>query len=184
MFSHKSEIEKADHLGQILVGCATETASVIIERLTSFAEGISFRDSNIAPQFVIEFIVFYMHLVDRMAFAHLGAAKREAFGDRFIVAVVKEFLEEISREMSADTLGNALRDTYNRRQLQYAKYKVLIPKKDDPLNNTLYWEFSKILFNFLDDTNPATLMFLNLLVADMTKIMLNDALKVDEVLRS
>jgi hypothetical protein len=36
----------------------------------------------------------------------------------------------------------------------------------------------------LDDQNPATLMFLNLLVADMTKVMLTDAMKVEEVLRS
>jgi hypothetical protein len=81
MFSRKTEIEKADHLGETLVGGATETASVIIERLTSFAEGISFRDRSTAPQFVIEVIVFYMHLVDRLAFAHLGPAKRQVFGD-------------------------------------------------------------------------------------------------------
>jgi hypothetical protein len=184
MFSHKTEIEKADHLGEILVGGATETASIIIERLTAFAEGIRFRDSSTAPQFVIEVIVFYMHLVDRMAFAHFGAVKRETFGDRFIVAVVREFLQETSRELSADSLGKALRDTYNRRQIHYATYKVLVPKKDDPLKDTLYWEFSKILFGFLNDTNPATLMFLNLVVVDMTKIMVNDVLKVEEVLRS
>ena len=52
------------------------------------------------------------------------------------------------------------------------------------MNGTLYWEFSKILFGFLNDNNPATLMFLNVLVADFTKIILNDALKVKEVFES
>jgi hypothetical protein len=184
MFFHKTEMEKADRLGETLVGGATETASVIIERLTSFGEGVSFRDSSMAPQFVIEVIVFYMHLVDRLAFAHFGAVKRGTFSDRFIVAVVKEFLREMSRDLSADSLGNSLRDTYNRRQIQYAKYKTLIPQKDGPLKDTLYWEFSKVLFGFLDDANPATLTFLNLLVVDMTRMMLDDALRVEEVLRS
>jgi hypothetical protein len=64
-----------------------------------------------------------------------------------------------------------------------ARYKVLIPRKDEPLKDTLYWEFGKILFGFLDDTNPATLFCLNVLVAHMTKVMLNE-LKVEEVLGS
>jgi hypothetical protein len=112
-----------------------------------------------------------------------GPAGREVFGDRFFLAVLKEFLRETSRELRTDALGKALRDTYSRRQIEYTEYEVLIPKKNDPLKGTLYWEFSKILLSFMNDTNPATLMFLNLLVADMTKIMLNDALKVEQVLR-
>jgi ABC-type antimicrobial peptide transport system permease subunit len=46
----------------------------------------------------------------------------------------------------------------------------------------LYWEFSKVLLAFVDDSNPATLMFLSLIVADMTKALLDDTLKVGEVL--
>jgi hypothetical protein len=183
MFSHKTEIEKADTLGEGLVGGATETASMIVENLQKHYE-IRFRDGSEAPQYVIEVIAFYMHLVDRMAFAHFGPTKRDVFIDRFIVAVVKEFLQEMSRDLSADALGNALRDTYNHRQHQYATYKALMAEKGQPLKKTLFWEFSKILFAFFDDHNPTTLIHINLLVADYTKIMLKDALKVEEVLRS
>jgi len=181
MFSCKMEIEKAELLGERLVGGATESASFIAEDLSK-RYNIGFRDSHAVPQFIIEVIVFYMHLVDRLAFLHFGPAKREAFGDRFIVTVVKEFLQQMSRELSADALGTALRDTYNRRQIEYATYKVLIPEKGDPLKDTLYWEFSKILFGLFNDTNPVTLFYINILVADLTEIMLNDALKVEEVL--
>jgi hypothetical protein len=183
MLSHKTEIEKADLLGESLFGGATETSSFIMEELGK-RYNIGFRDEHSAQQFLIEVIVFYMHLVDRLAFAHLGAAKRQVFGDRFIVAVVKEVLRQLSKEISADDFGGLLRDTYNRRQVEYAQFRVPIPKKDEPLKDTLYWEFSKIMFDLLDNTNPATLMFLNLLVADMTKVMLNDALNVEEVLQS
>ena len=166
-----------------MVGGATETATIIMEELGKRFD-VSFRDRNTVPQFIIEVIVFYMHLVDRLAFAHLGAAKRQVFGDRFIVAVVKEMLRELSKEISADDFGKALRDTYNRRQMEYARYRVLIPAKDEPLKDTLYWEFSKILFGFLDDENPATLMFLNLFVVDMSDALLTKAMKAEEVLRS
>jgi hypothetical protein len=182
-FFRTTEVEKADLLGERLVGGATETTTIIMEEMGK-RYNVGFRDGNGAQQFVIEVIVFYMHLVDVFAFGILGLEKREVFGDRLIVAVVKELLRVLSRDISADDFGKALRDTYNHRQIEYSRYKILIPEKDKPLKNTLYWEFSKILFGMMDDTNPATLMFLNILVADMTNVMLNEALKVDEVLRS
>jgi hypothetical protein len=119
-----------------------------------------------------------------MAFAHFGASRREVFENRLIVVVVRELLRALSKDVAADEFGYALRDTYNRRQIKYAEYTVLIPSEGKPLNGTLYWEFSKILFGFLNDNNPAMLMFLNVLVADFTKIILNDALKVKEVFES
>ena len=182
MSFRKSETEKADLLGERLVGSATETASFIMEELGK-RFNVGFRDRSWVPQFIIEVIVFYMHLVDRLAFAHLGLGGREKFADQFEIAVVKEVLRELNPELSADDFGGKLRDTYNRRQMEYAKCKALIPNKDEPPKNTLLWEFSKVLFGFLDDENPATLIFLNMLVADLTNVMLNDALKVEEVLQ-
>lgn len=169
-------------MGERLVGGATECASVIVEELTKFGE-IGFRDSNAVPQFLIEIIVFYMHLVDRRAFAHLGAVKRQEFADRFVLAVMREALREV-KLVPVDDFGGALRDTYNRRQMKYARYKELLPSKDEPLKDSLCWEFSKILFGFFEDENPATLMFLSALVADLTKVMLINAMKVEEVLSS
>ena len=95
MLFHKTETEKADLLGIRLGGGATETASVILEELGKrFNERLSDRDN--ASQFIIEVIVFYMHLVDRFAFAHFGATKRALFGDRFVIAVAKSVRLELS----------------------------------------------------------------------------------------
>lgn len=105
-----------------------------------------------------------------------GPANREVFSDRLIIAVVKEVLRELSKEVSADDFGNILRDTYNLRQMEYSVYKDLIPAKEQPLKGTLCWEFSKVLFSFLNDTNPATLMAINMFVASMAQVMLNDAM--------
>ena len=78
-------------------------------------------------QFFIETLVFYMHLVDRLAFAYLGAARRQVFCDCFSVAVVKKVLRELTKGVSADDMDETLRDTYSGRQIEYAQYKVLIP---------------------------------------------------------
>jgi hypothetical protein len=120
-----------------------------------------------------------------MAFGILGWEKREIFGDRLQVAVTKEILAELSKDISADDFGEALRETYNRRQMQYSRYKLLVPnEKDDPLKDTLYWEVSKILFEYINNYNPVTLVFMNMLVIDVSDVFLTKAANAEEVLRS
>lgn len=182
MSSHRTEIEKADLLGERLVGGATEAASIIMEELGK-RYNIVLCDENTAPLFIIEVMVFYMHLVDRLAFSHLGAAGREAFADRFVETVLKESLKDLATIPDCD-FAKSLRDTYNRRQVQYTKYKSLVAKNDEPPKDTLCWEFSKILFGFLNDTNPVHFTVLHLLVLKITTAMVNDTLKVEEVFRS
>jgi hypothetical protein len=115
---------------------------------------------------MIEVLVFYMHLVDRTAFADLGASQRKSFMNRFVVAVFKELSRELRNDVLADQFGETLRNTYSRRQSEYAACTSLSPPEGQPPKGTLYWEFSKILFSFLEKNNPATPMFLNILVAD------------------
>lgn len=146
-------IEKADLLGESLVGGATEAATLIMEELGK-RFSVRFRQADSAEQFVIEVIVFYMHMIDLLAFRYLGPQDRQLFAERFIVAVIKEFLRSLSRDVSFAEFADQLKDTYNRRQLEYAQYKDLIPAKEEPLKGTLFWEFSKILLGFMDDANP------------------------------
>ena len=92
-----------------------------------------------------------------------------AFGDRFVEAVLNEGSRELNKGASGDDFNRVLRETYNSRQIQHARCHALVPAKGGPLKDTLYWEFSRILLRLLDDQNPATLTFINLLVAEMTK---------------
>jgi hypothetical protein len=179
----KTEIEKADLLGDRLVIGALATCSSIMEQLNKDYD-IRLRDKEVAPQFIIEVAVFYMHLLDRLAFAHLGPERREVFTDRLIVAIVKVILAELSKETSADDFCIALRDTYNHRQIEYSRYKKLIPEKDESPKDTLYWEFSKILLSYLNDQNPVAMLPLVASVADFTNLFLTKSPKVEDVLRS
>ena len=64
MFLQKTEVQKASLLGQRLVGGASEVASTFMEELGK-QYNVVLRDEASAPQFIIEVLVFYMHLVDR-----------------------------------------------------------------------------------------------------------------------
>ena len=178
----RTEIEKADLLGESLVGGASEAATLIVEDLRKrFAVGL--REASSSQQFVIEIVVFYMHMVDRLAFQYLGPYRREVFADRLNIAVIKEFLCSRNKEVDAAEFAEHLKDAYNRRQREYAQYKDLIPMKDQPPKGTLFWEFSSILFGFMDDSNPATLVSLYLFTIDVS-LELMKVMKIEEVLRN
>jgi len=173
---------KADLLGSRLYAGAREIAILFTEELEK--RDIQFRDEESIERCLIEIFVFYLHMIDRSAHVHLGLTKRELFADRLIVAFMKEIMGGLDKSVSADTFGETIRETYNRRQIEYASYKRLTPEKDEPLKGTLFLEFSKIIFRFLDDDNPATIFLLCMLIERYTVIFMTDAAKVEEVLTS
>jgi hypothetical protein len=180
MLHERNEAEKANLLGERLVGGATEAALLIVEELeTRF--GLGLRNGS-EQQFATEVVVFYMHIVDRLAFRHLGPKRRQVFGDCFVLKVIEEFLRIPEKGIDPAAFASQLKDTYNRRQIEYARYGELIPAKEDPPKDTLFWEFNKILFAFINDTNPVTLLFLNLFVVDISLELLK-VIKVEEVLQ-
>jgi len=181
-FKHTA-VAKAEILGQGLFACSCEVVAVLFDRLETFGEGaIKLKSNMLSTQLLIEFMVFFMHLVDRSAFSILGPEKRRVFADRYMIVIVKAVIAELSKEVSADDFCNSLRSTYNDRQLIYSRYRELIPVNDEPLKGTLYWEFRKILAEFLDHSNPATVVYLNCLVADFAVLYMVNAAKVEAVL--
>ena len=48
----------------------------------------------------------------------------------------------------------------------------------------MYWEVSKILFEYINNYNPVTLVFMNMLVIDVSDVFLTKAANAEEVLRS
>lgn len=183
MLEKKTEIAKAELLGERLLGGVPEIASFLLTELHKIQPGIGFRDENGPKRFWIELFVFYMYILDRLAFLHLGAEKRDIFSDRLIVVVMNGLVVDLNKELSAVDFVAEMRDTYNHRQSEYSRYKELIPPKDEPLKDTLFWEFSKVLFALFDDENPATLGLLSLMVSDCTMTLLSEGLKADQVLR-
>lgn len=183
MFFHKTDTEKADLLGLRLGAGGTETAKVIMEELGK-RFNVRLPDGNNARQFTIEVVVFTCTWLIASLLPISGRCDVPNSVTDFVVAVATSVLAELSTEGLPDALSKTLFDTYNRRQRQYVSYKALVPAKNEPLKDTLYWEFSKIIFRLFEDQNPATLAFLNYLVGFCTKTMLDDVLKVREVFES
>ena len=125
-----------------------------------------------------------MHIVDRMACAHLQSMRHEVFMDRFVEVVGNEVLVQLNREIAREDFvefASCLIETYNRRQAQYGAYKALMGKPGEPLTGTLYWEFSKVLLEYMDNVNVVHVTLLNVLGADLVKMFL-DVTKLKVVL--
>jgi len=65
LFLENDFAEKVELLGEAVVGGATEIASVIVDELSKAREDLEFRTDDESVQYVIEVVVFYMHLADR-----------------------------------------------------------------------------------------------------------------------
>ena len=177
MFHKKTEIEKADLLGERFVGAVPEIAAFLLSEISKMQPDIAFKDEKGPGQFAIELYVFYFHMLDRLAFLHLGEEGREIFANRLIEVVTHSLILTKNNEWSDLDFAAEMQSTYNQRQLEYANYKELIPPKDKPLKGTLIWEFSKNLFELLVSSNPAILGLLSLIVSDCTITFLTKALR-------
>ena len=174
MFSKKKAPEEmADIIAERMSGGVPEVVSFILEQLQ---DKLNIRlDSRRNEQVLFETFAFFMHIVDRMAFEALGVDGRVAFGDRLV--------SRIAGTLASTDLVERLRDTYNKRQVKYAQYQELLPPESKPLKGTLVWEFSKVVLELTGDSNPTTLVLICHMVSDWVPFMMQDALKVESVLK-
>ena len=142
----KTPDEKADLIGDRLIGSVPEVVEFVLGQLQEKYNIVLGSGKNQAA--LLETFAFCMHIVDGMAFQALGIGGRAAFGDRLTAKVA-------SVVASADIVERFL-DTYNKRQLQYARCPEMLAAKGEALKGTLIWEFSKVLFELTGDPNPTT----------------------------
>jgi hypothetical protein len=108
----------------------------------------------------IETALFYMHLVDRIAFQYLGIEMRNTFIDAFFI----EFVEALSRQgyesgIKAAQFRSCFLDAYNERQEEYGKYQKMVPQENEGTKGTLFWEFEKKIASILgSQTDILTIM--------------------------
>ncbi|MEK7404255.1 MAG: hypothetical protein AAB225_04030 [Acidobacteriota bacterium] len=176
----KSTEDKADAIGERLLGAVPEMANIMLSELGD-KYSIHLNDDQ-TERFLIELFVFYMHLLDRMAFARLGPAGREAFGDRLVAVVAHGLMDSLDRSISSVDFVARLRDTYNRRQVEYAGYRDLVARQDEPLKGTLFWEVGKVIWRITGDSNPVTLTMISIMISKSVPLVL-DAVAAEQYLR-
>lgn len=183
MFGRSSpEIQrKAELLGGQLLEAVPEIAKEMASTLQA-QHRIGFRYRNGPDRFLLELLVLSMHILDRMAFERLGRSGRDIFVDRLITVVMGGVIARSKSGVSAVDFVAELRDTYNRRQAEYSRYKALAPQPGAPPQGTLFWEFSKTLFGLLNDENPASLVLLTIMVTECMMILLDNVMDAKRVL--
>lgn len=160
MFWNKraSPEQKAEALGEILLEYVPETASLLISRVRQHKPNV---DEVDAFRLLLELFVFYMHILDRLAFRELGPQQKPVFGDRLIITVANGITTRLHHDLSSVNIIAELRDTFNLRQKEYAGYRKLLPEGEEGTRGSLFWEVAKRLF-YLCINNDDTLALLDL----------------------
>lgn len=105
---------------------------------------------------LLELFAFYLHLANRLAFRELGAEPRSRFSKRLIVTVANKIATSLRKDFSSVQVIAQLRDKYNEREDYYARFPKFFASGDESPKNTLFWEFSKVIFSGFMNSNDIT----------------------------
>jgi hypothetical protein len=140
----------------------------------------------------LEFIILYIHYCDREIYEAVETKERDII-EKGIVSDISKRLEKYDEialnELLTKDLGgeksvsffywskvsysNNFVNLYKERQLEYAFYKEIVPRKDESPKGTLLWEFGKkintIVLGYPEDI--VILMHSNIIAMEMLKIL-------------
>jgi hypothetical protein len=173
--------EKAEVLGRRLLGGVDEAASSISFHVAEQCPaGLS--DANVL-EFFIELFVFYMHILERLAVECLDCDESSRFEGHLITVITEGIVTGFNKNLSSVEFIARLKDTYDRRQPEYNRLNLSLPAEGEPLNDTLFWAFIKVIFALTPGTGPAELMFLITMMSNCNSVVLNE-LRAEETLRN
>ena len=144
LWEKKSVEEKAKQLAPAVVELARTVAPTIYETLYSFerAKLDPQRESEQKTSLAMELIFLSFHLLDRECFSRHGPNERDKFIDTLMLEVWNPLLDALP-DRAANISGRLLAEQTNEAQFQYAEFVQLLPRKGEPFEGTLIWEFSK-----------------------------------------
>ncbi len=102
-----------------------------------------------------EMLLFNLHYVDRSAFSHLGAEKRNVFMDTMLIEFVQAMSITHDRGIEEAQFCSSFVEAYEERGKEYEKYKKSFPEKNEGTKDTLFWEFGKKIARVLGLENDA-----------------------------
>jgi hypothetical protein len=148
--------QKGEMVGRFLPGLAALAAQELAKQIPQTRDG-DYQEGNL--DLLLELFAFYMHLANRLAFRTLGAQECSRFSSRLIVSVANNVTTSLNSELSSVQTVAELRDKYNQRDEYYSQYRKLVPDGDESPNNTLFWEFTKVIFyGFVNTDDTMDLM--------------------------
>ena len=148
---------KADIVAPLLMDCCKEAAPTFLKTLVG-EDKADAQSEHLVP-LTIELLIFALHLTDRITFGRLGGDSRSSFMDAL--------LPRVQGMLYPHFHGN-FQEQYNLRNSFYGGFRKFYPEKNENLENTLFWEFSKATGTIYSKSNPAAIM---LMVGDSMNFM-------------
>lgn len=143
-------IEKAKAVAPLLDDLITESTQHLFSVLKE--ERGDTIDQEKFSEVYFEIALFYVHLIDRIAFQYLGPEKRivfiESVCDEYLEITNKDFMT-YNNDVNAAEFRTLFLDSLNERQLEYGTYKMST-EKDEALAGTVLWEFGKKIAEILN----------------------------------
>ncbi|MCX6622032.1 MAG: hypothetical protein NTY38_13380 [Acidobacteria bacterium] len=169
---------KGDMVGTFLPGLAALAARELANQVPRIQAG-HYAEGEL--DLLLELIAFYMHLANRVAFRELGAEQCSLFSHRLMVAVGNNVSTSLNKRLSSVQVVAELRDKYNEREVYYSQYRKFVADPGDSPKNTLFWEFTKVIFHGCVNTdNTLDLVLLQEILSPEIALFLkktNEALK-------
>lgn len=138
-------IEKAEALVMPLVAVVKENTNELLLEIGKCLH-IKFKD-DFGGEVLIEMMLFFLHLIDRVALKFLGSDKRGIFVNVLFKEVLKFYCGSCPDKTAPDGFAGMIINMFNERQKEYWKYKKWFPEENEGTKDTLFWEFSKKIAN-------------------------------------
>lgn len=161
---------KALTLSKVLVDIATGYVQLLQQQVKKareikdlsedYKKCLESADKNKLNSLWPEFLYFFMHVTDRIAFALLGDKKRSSFMNYLYMDVAQEYFKITTGvDFPLAGIGGWFGEEYSKRQNEYSKYKLILSEKLERSSNTLFWEFSKKVEKILLENNEDDPLF-------------------------
>lgn len=140
-------IEKAKALAPIIILSISEDLKLLSKTLK---KNMDILYGNKFNEIIYEMTLFYLHLVDRVAFQYLNVNQRNIFADTLFINIREILSGAYESETTQTQFRSLFSKVYDERQNEYAQYKKLFAENNEGTNGTLYWEFGKKIAGILD----------------------------------
>lgn len=162
-------------------------------------------DLEIFSKVNLEFILLYLHFCDREIFQLVKVEERKIIMDEVLNSVFKS-LEKYDESLIVKISGGKtnlnlskyfvywskmaysinFQDLYNERQFEWSAFKELLPAHDEPLKNTLLWEFGKRISTIIQGSpdNIRIIMYSIFVTTEMFKIFAESLKSIFETVKN
>ncbi len=138
--------ETLDSLAQDIFTTAKSSCQTFVKNLASSVDGDK-PNSNRYVNAGYEFLYFFIHYVNRVAYSEGGVPAQEKLHTELSMRVVHKVASTTSNEHLRDFIVSTLQKGINQSETRYSQCKRIFPETNEAANGALFWEAAKNISN-------------------------------------